>query len=106
MKTMKSKQQHKRSLVAHISEERILGLSNDLSEVIASGNVREWRAVALYFRQQLDALQRKLNAVQPSIAALCTGGRMMTYGIQECQAWLDRYYPPPPIEQPGEKGPR
>lgn len=44
--------------MSRIGENRILQLSNDLSENIQSGRVDEWRAVALYFRRRLeDALE-------------------------------------------------
>lgn len=45
-----------RPLIAKISRERILQLSNDLSENMRTGTTEEWRAVALYFRGELDAL--------------------------------------------------
>lgn len=50
--------------VAKMSEARILQLSNDLSEDIESGTVEEWRAVALYFRKQVDAHQIALSELQ------------------------------------------
>ena len=81
-------------LVRQCSEERILQLSNDVSEGIASGDVKDWRAVALYFRQQLDLAERRMVETQPSISALCTGAKLMGAGIAELQAWLDRHYPP------------
>jgi hypothetical protein len=81
-------------LVRRCSEERILQLANDVSEGIASGDVKEWRAVALYFRQQLDLAERRIREFQPSISALCTGTKLMGAGIAELQAWLDRHYPP------------
>jgi len=45
-------------LVRRISEDRALKLSNDLSENIASGTLREWRAVAFFWRAKFDESSR------------------------------------------------
>jgi hypothetical protein len=42
--------------------------SNDVSEGNASGNVREWRAVALYFRNLFDKQHQSIGALRMSLA--------------------------------------
>lgn len=71
-----------------ISEERILKLSNDLSEGIKSGTVEEWRTVARYWRNCHDMTLNKINSVRPSIAALVMGRDMFVMGTAELKTWL------------------
>lgn len=78
------------ALTASISEERILQLSNDLSENIASGSLKEWRSVALYFRKELDRSYNDLNSMRPSIAAMTYGLDMVHFARQEMAQWLKR----------------
>lgn len=78
------------SLTSNISEEKILQLSNDLSEGIASGSTKDWRAVALYFRQQLDKAHNDINAIRPSIAAMVHGQRCVQFAHSELSAWLEK----------------
>jgi hypothetical protein len=54
-------------LVSQLSKERILQLSNDLSEDIQSGSVQDWRTVAQYFRDELD-----INSIRLSVAVIDT----------------------------------
>lgn len=77
-------------LLATISEERILQLSNDLSEDLASGSVREWRTVAKYFRDQVDKAHNDINSIRPSVAAMVMGTNCVTHARQEMDAWLKR----------------
>lgn len=81
---MKRKRKKAKPLVAKCSEERILKLSNDVSENMASGTVGEWRAVALYFRNELDKLYR----VRMSLAALNIAEDMRACALREVAAWL------------------
>ena len=88
---MKTKKHQKRpSLVAAISEERILQLSNDLSEGIASGTVREWRAVAKWMHDQADKAQNDINSIRPTVAAMVTGSKCVQYAHAEMDEWLKR----------------
>lgn len=80
----------RKPLVKAISEERILQLSNDLSEDIRSGTVEEWRAVALYFRKELDASVNRLNQVRPSIAALVSAHKLNQYAMTELSTWTEK----------------
>lgn len=77
-------------LLAAISEERILQLSNDLSEDIASGTVLEWRRVAKYFRDQLDRAHNDINSIRPSVSAMVTGMNIVNFSKHEMDAWLNR----------------
>lgn len=77
-------------LWAAISEERILQLSNDLSEGIKSGTVREWRTAAKYFRDQLDRAHNDINSIRPSVAAMVTGMNIVNFSRQEMDEWLKR----------------
>lgn len=79
-----------KSLTAAISEERVLQLSNDLSEGIASGSVREWRAVAKYFRDALDQAHNDLNAIRPTVSAMVLGQRCVQHALTEMDGWLKR----------------
>lgn len=76
-------------LISHLKEEEILKLSNDLSECIASGTVKDWRAVALYFRNQLDQATAELNRVQCSVATLVLGRNCMEHSCAELSRWLE-----------------
>lgn len=75
-------------MVSRCSEERILQLSNDVSEGIASGNVREWRAVALYFRNLFDKQHQSIGALRMSLAALTISEEMRTHAVREIAAWV------------------
>ncbi len=86
----KIKKRRSQNLIAPISEDRILGLSNDLSENIKSGSVSEWRAVAYYFRQKLDAAINDINAIQPTIAAYVIAISIIGQTTPEMDAWLKR----------------
>lgn len=77
-------------LVSCLSEEQILQLSNDMSEGIASGTVKDWRAVAKYFRDQLDRAHNDINSIRPSVAAMVMGQNCVTYAHAEMDAWLKR----------------
>lgn len=77
-------------LVRPLSEDQILKLSNDLSENIASGDVKDWRSVALYFRNAADASFRDMETIRTSVAALTIGQQMTKLALPEIQAWLDR----------------
>ena len=95
MKTTKIKQKHKRTasstaLMASIDEERILQLSNDLSEAIKSGTVKEWRAVAYYFRRKMDKAYNDINSIRPSVAAMVAGQNCVRFAHEEMDAWLKR----------------
>jgi len=72
------------SLERVVSEERILQLSNDLNEGIESGSIKEWRAVALYFRTELD----KLTPPRSSLAALTIAEKMRSQAMLEIAAWV------------------
>ena len=57
--TIPKRASHKaRRLVRILSEDRCLQLSNDLSEDIASGTLREWRGVASFWRDRFDEASR------------------------------------------------
>ena len=87
MRTSKRKTKRKssrRSLVCKCSKERILQLSNDLSEGVSSGDVREWRAVALYFRNLFD----QHSGLRFSLAALTIAEEMRANAISEISKWV------------------
>lgn len=96
MSKSKTKKSEKRAsgslerLVSCLSEDRILQLSNDMSEGIASGTVKDWRAVAKYFRDQLDRAHNDINSIRPSVAAMVMGQNCVTYAHAEMDAWLKR----------------
>lgn len=75
-------------LISRCSEERILQLANDVSEGIASGNVREWRAVALHFRNLFDKQHHSIGALRMSLAALTVSEEMRTHAVREIAAWV------------------
>ena len=89
-KTASPKPKRKAVLMAALSEERILQLSNDLSEGINSGTVKDWRAVAKYFRDQLDRAHNDINAIRPSVAAMVMGQNCVRFAHAEMDAWLKR----------------
>jgi hypothetical protein len=63
----KGKKSKTKTIAAKITEKRILQLSNDLSENIATGTTQEWRAVAKYFRDQFDDLHIKFMTARDAI---------------------------------------
>lgn len=75
-------------VLAAISEERILQLSNDMSEGISSGTTKEWRAVAYYFRFKMDELKNRTTSLHSTLAALNLSEQMRTMALQEVSAWL------------------
>ena len=75
-------------VLAAISEERILQLSNDMSEGISSGTTKEWRAVAYYFRFKMDQLHNRTASLHSTLAALNLSEQMRTMALQEVSAWL------------------
>ena len=77
-------------LLAVLPEERILQLSNDLSEGMKSGTVQEWRSVAKYFRDQVDRAHNDINSIRPSVAAMVMGQNCVRYAHKEMEAWLKR----------------
>ena len=83
-----TKKPSRQPLVAHCPEERILQLSNDVSEGIASGSVREWRAVALYFRNLFDKERKSVASLCMSLAALNISEEMRGHAMREITAWL------------------
>ena len=76
-------------LVSRCSEERILQLSNDVSEDIESGTVQEWRAVALYFRNLFDKERQSVGALRMSLSALNIAEEMRGHALREIAKWLD-----------------
>lgn len=76
------------ALVANCSEERILQLSNDLSEDMASGTIKEWRAVALYFRKCFDDQFQRTASLRNSLAAFHISEQMRASAKTEIFAWL------------------
>lgn len=76
-----------------VTEERILQLSNDESEGTARGNLREWKAAALYFRREHDRLWNDVGALRCSIAALVCAQKMHNHAADEMAKWLDRQTP-------------
>lgn len=75
-------------VLAAISEEQILQLSNDMSEGISSGTTKEWRAVAYYFRFKMDELHNRTASLHSTLAALNLSEQMRTMALQEVAAWL------------------
>lgn len=86
----------KKPLVAAIPEIRILQLSNDLSENVRSGTTEEWRAVALYFRNEVDRREHSLGSIRPSISAFLMAEKIRSLATRELQDWLDRMTPKDP----------
>lgn len=76
-------------VVSRCSEERILQLSNDMSEGIESGTVKEWRAVALYFRNLFDKERQSVASLRMSLAALNISEEMRGHALREIAAWLN-----------------
>lgn len=75
-------------IVAPISEKRILQLSNDVSEDMASGTVREWRAVAVYFRNLFDQHNQKLVSLRSSVSSMMIGDELKKTAESEIKEWL------------------
>lgn len=93
MKTTKNLKAKRKPLVACISEERILQLSNDMSEDIRSGTVEEWRAVAKHFRTNHDRLWNELGVLRCEIVSAIHGDEIYQLGIKGLKTWLGRQTP-------------
>jgi hypothetical protein len=87
-KKVSKKSKSEKCLLSVIDQARILQLSNDLSEGIASGTVREWRTVAEFFRQEHDTLYSRLQSMHSTLAALELGERMRNTALEEVSEWL------------------
>ncbi len=73
-----------------ITTERILQLSNDLSEGIPNGSLRELRTVAAYWMTEHEKLNNEIMSIQTGVAGVCIGQEMMKVGTAELQAWLNK----------------
>ena len=78
------------SCMNRISEERILQLFNDFSEGEATGTVKDWRAVALYWRNALNRAINDINAIRPSVAAMYLGQECIKRAHSDMAEWLKR----------------
>lgn len=78
-----------RPLAKEISEERILQLSNDLSEGMASGTIQEWRSVALYWRNCYDQELSKVIDVRSALSPTLLGFNLFKLGVEDLQKWLN-----------------
>ena len=76
-----------------VTEERILQLSNDISEGIKSGNLREWIEVAKYFRREHDRLWNDLGRLRCEVAVLVTSQEMHRLASQGLSTWLKTQTP-------------
>ena len=90
---MKTKRKTRKRNLKPVTEARILQLSNDISEDITSGSLREWKAVALYFRREHDRVWNELGTVRCSIAATVGGRDIYSLGMKELTTWLNRQTP-------------
>lgn len=84
----KSKKTKRSPLCANIDEERILQLSNDVSEFIRSGTVEEWRTVAKYWMHKHDKKNQALLCLKTSCSALNLGTEMQSLAMTEIKAFL------------------
>lgn len=89
-KRKRGRQLRSTGLLAAIDEDRILQLADDLSNNIASGTTREWRAVAYYYRHKLDAAYNDINAIRPTVAACVAGRNILNHAGAEMEGWLKR----------------
>ncbi len=84
----KSSKPKRKPLVARITEERVKGLILDVSEGIESGDVAEWRAVAIKESMRADAQALNVMRLRDSLAALSLSEDMRALSIREIKAWL------------------
>lgn len=55
---------------------------------VNSGTAREWRAVACYFRNELDRKSQDMAGLRISLTALAIGDEMKAQAMREIRAWL------------------
>lgn len=77
----------KPKLIAKINEERILQLSNDMSEDIQSGTTAEWRAVAMYFRNLFDKSIADFGEIRTNVSLLCLAEHMKSKTLKALNKW-------------------
>ena len=82
---MKSK---RKRILKPITEERILQLSNDHSEGIKSGTLREWKAVAQYHQNEHTRMWNELGTMRCHIAALVASWDIHNAAAPEIRKWL------------------
>jgi len=75
-------------LVARITEERVNHLINDVHEGFDTGDVAEWRAVAIKESMRADAQALNVIRLRDSLAALFLSEDMRALSIREIKAWL------------------
>ena len=83
----------KPKLLAKISEQRILGLSNDLSEDIVSGTVEEWRSVALYFIDKYYDEFYKVVTARDVLVLLNLSDVAKKHALKDAVKWLKKNKP-------------
>lgn len=72
------------------AEDRILQLSNDLSEGIDSGTRAEWMAAARYFRDHLDTVQRELDALMADLILVAHADGARAFALRSLQEKVNR----------------
>ena len=77
-------------LIANIYEDRILQLSNDLSEGIESGTVQEWRAVTKYFRNEFDKLFNETRHLRALAVELSVAESLRAHALPELLTWVKK----------------
>jgi hypothetical protein len=84
----KSPKPKRKPLVARITEERVNWLINDVHEGLDTGDVSEWRAVAIKESMRADAQALNVMRLRDSLAALSLSEDMRALSIREIKAWL------------------
>ncbi len=84
----KSSKPKRTQLVARITEERVNCLINDVHEGFDTGDVAEWRAVAIKESMRADAQALNVMRLRDSLAALSISEDMRALSISEIKAWL------------------
>jgi len=88
MAKKKSKSKSPFVIIAHISEDRVGQLVNDMAENIPSGSVKEWRAVARFFQDRYRSEVNRTANLRLSLAALSIADEMRAVALPEIKQWL------------------
>ncbi len=84
----KSPKPSRKPLVARITEERVNHLINDVHEGFDTGDVAEWRAVAIKESMRADAQALNIMRLRESLAALSMAEDLRAMSVREIKAWL------------------
>ncbi len=72
-------------VMSALTPARVLELSNDLSEGEATGTLKDWRAVAYFWRAEADKTDRRLDVLLGAVRSLSMGDDLTAMGLKSAR---------------------